>query len=68
MKSIDYVIISAANLDELQQKVQRFQCDAVVVEWYPSGSPVFQKDTSGTWHQAMYGVCPEDKPSDKRSA
>jgi hypothetical protein len=57
---VDYAIISAKNLDELQTKVQEFQIEragaGVPVEWYPSGSPVFHKEKSGTWHQAMYGV------------
>jgi hypothetical protein len=56
MKAHTYVIISAESLDELQNKVQVFLGHAVGESWLPGGGPIFQKDTSGTWHQAMYAV------------
>ena len=61
MKSIDYIIVSAKSLEELERMVQKFQSDAIAVEWYPSGSPFFQGEVSEPWHQALYGVAAIDR-------
>ena len=59
-RAFDYVIISAPSLDALQNTVKEFLDRDMPCGWYPSGSPVYQKDSSGTWHQAMYAVCQDD--------
>lgn len=54
-RAVDYVIVSASSLDDLQNKMQEFLGRDSASAWCPIAAPVFQKDSSGSWHQAVCG-------------
>ena len=59
-KATDYVVVSAANLDNLQASMQEFLSRESASAWCPIGPPVFAPDGKEHWHQAVVGFSKED--------